>query len=235
MVNRLPRLPILLLPLLVLLGLSPDVANGTNRVAIVLQSSVAVATFLRRGVLGSPAPPRALANLGLPLLLGAAVGAGLASLLDPDWFRKILGLVLLMLGVHGLSRIRHRGGGDAGQSRPPYSAPSRMIILCLVGVYAGFIQVGVGVWLLILLPGLVASDLLEANALKSLLILLMNGVALFVFMARGQVDWAAAGWLSLGSGIGAWVGARWASEVSEIGLRWALVIATVILGFRMLS
>ena len=105
------------LPLLVLLGLSPDVANGTNRVAIVLQSSVAVATFLRRGVLGSPAPPRALANLGLPLLLGAAVGAGLASLLDPDWFRKILGLVLLMLGVDGLSRIRHRGGGDAGAWR----------------------------------------------------------------------------------------------------------------------
>src|SRR5690606_41175108 len=66
------------LPLLIVLGLPANVANGTNRVGILVQCIVSVATFRRRDAL-----PRAdVLTILAPSVLGAAVGAELAADLD---------------------------------------------------------------------------------------------------------------------------------------------------------
>src|SRR5918995_1293948 len=67
-----------LLPMLILLGLPANVANGTNRVGVVLQNVVAVATFRRRGVL----PLTGSWKLIVPSVVGAVLGAELAVDLD---------------------------------------------------------------------------------------------------------------------------------------------------------
>src|SRR5688572_33346053 len=65
---------LLTLPLLILLGLPANVANGTNRVGVLLQNVVAVATFRRRGAL----PLAGSWKLIVPSVVGAVVGAELA-------------------------------------------------------------------------------------------------------------------------------------------------------------
>src|SRR5690606_1675737 len=84
------------LPLLIVLGLPANVANGTNRVGILVQCVVSVATFSRRGALPRASVPRILA----PSVLGAAVGAELAADLDETLLRRTIGaLMLVMLAV----------------------------------------------------------------------------------------------------------------------------------------
>src|SRR5262245_58316489 len=69
---------LLTVPILILLGLPANVANGTNRVGVTMQNIAAVATFRRRGAL----PLAGSWKLIVPSVVGGVVGALLAVDLD---------------------------------------------------------------------------------------------------------------------------------------------------------
>ena len=69
---------LLTLPILILLGLPANVANGTNRVGVTMQNIVAVATFRRRGAL----PLAGSWKLLVPSVVGGITGI-VAGLLCP--------------------------------------------------------------------------------------------------------------------------------------------------------
>ena len=64
----------LTMPVLIFLGLPSGVANGTVRVAIIVQNLTAVAGFRGKGHF----EPALAAQLGLPALAGAVVGSRIA-------------------------------------------------------------------------------------------------------------------------------------------------------------
>ena len=68
----------LTLPILIFFGLPPGVANGTNRVAILLQNVVASWGFHRHGVLDT----RAILWAALPATAGAGLGAWAALVIS---------------------------------------------------------------------------------------------------------------------------------------------------------
>lgn len=84
----------------------------------------------------------------------------------------------------------------------------RFIIFLGIGFYGGFIQIGVGFFML---AGLVLGcgfDLLKANALKVFLILIYTSIALIIFSNHGLINWQIGFILSCGNMAGAWIGAR---------------------------
>src|SRR5690606_26473499 len=82
---------LLTLPALMLAGLPADVANGTNRLAIVGQATLGAAAFAREGHLD-----RATAlGVLVPTVTGAAVGALVASQVPEAILRVVLLLVLV--------------------------------------------------------------------------------------------------------------------------------------------
>src|SRR5688500_412784 len=84
---------LLTLPILILLGLPANVANGTNRVGVLLQNIVAVATFRQRGAL----PLTGSWKLIVPSVVGAIIGAELAVDLDEALLRQTIGALMLVL------------------------------------------------------------------------------------------------------------------------------------------
>jgi uncharacterized membrane protein YfcA len=102
------------------------------------------------------------------------------------------------------------------------------IALFAIGVYGGFIQAGVGIFLLAALVLSVGYDLVRANAVKIVIILVFTFASLFVFTNNDQVDWVAGGVLGIGNMLGAWVAARMAVRRGAAWVRW-VVIATVAL------
>ena len=81
------------LPLLIFLGLPAPVANGTNRVAIVIQNIVAVSSFRAQNVLDiKPA-----VKYALPAVIGAVVGAQIAVDIDAIQMERIIGGLMLAL------------------------------------------------------------------------------------------------------------------------------------------
>ena len=70
----------LTLPLLMFLGLPANVANGTNRIAILLQNVIGVSTFRQKKVLDFSTDYK----LAIPAIVGSIIGAFFAVEVDED-------------------------------------------------------------------------------------------------------------------------------------------------------
>jgi uncharacterized membrane protein YfcA len=212
---------LLTLPLLILLGLPANVANGTNRVGVLLQNVVAVATFRQRGAL----PLTGSWKLIVPSVVGAIVGAQLAVDLDEALLRQTIGVLMLVLIAVMLLKPERWIAAHAAPREPRLLV--EVPLFFAIGIYGGFIQVSVG---LFLLAGLVLGagyNLVGANALKNLIVLVFTAAALVVFVLNDQVQWTLGLLLGAGQAVGAWVAARFAVQRGVGFVRTAVIVITV--------
>src|SRR3989304_3434968 len=209
------------LPVLIFLGLPATVANGTNRIGVILQNIVAGLSFNRSRVLDL----RGALILSLPAIFGSLVGASIAVNLDEEMMERVIGAVMVvMLFVMWLRPQRWLEGTVLTLQKS--ISWQQVLVLFVIGVYGGFIQAGVGVFLLAALVLSVGYDLVRANAVKIVIILIFTISSLFVFANNNQVDWASGVLLGMGNMAGAWVAARLAVTKGAAWVRW-VVIATV--------
>jgi uncharacterized membrane protein YfcA len=212
---------LLTLPLLILLGLPANVANGTNRVGVLLQNIVAVATFRQRGAL----PLAGSWKLIVPSVVGAVVGAELAVDLDEALLRQTIGVLMLVLLGLMLLRPERWIAAHAAPREPRLLV--EVPLFFAIGVYGGFIQVSVG---LFLLAGLVLGagyNLIGANAMKNLIVLVFTAAALVVFVVNAQVEWTLGLLLGAGQAVGAWAAAYFAVERGVRFVRWSVIVITI--------
>lgn len=202
------------LPALVWLGLPSTIANGTNRVGIVVQCLIGVETFRQ----GDELDLEGTHWLIGPAALGALVGAWIATRLDAAQTDMVIGVVMIgMLGVLLADpQTWLRETTETFEGRPPWWL---LGLLFVVGIYGGFIQAGVGVLMLATLVLGAGYEVVEANAVKLLIALVFTSGALAVFLYNGRVNWAYGALLAVGQGTGAWLGARFAVESDEAA-RW---------------
>ncbi|MHC4944741.1 MAG: sulfite exporter TauE/SafE family protein [Planctomycetota bacterium] len=221
----------LTLPLLIFAGLPADVANGTNRVAILIQNISGVLGFRSRGI----KPWRIGFWLCLPACLGAVAGASTAAEVDPLLLERIFGGVLIVLCAFLFlhpSRALVERPESLGQA--PLSLKS-FAVFFVVGFWGGFAQVGVG---FLFLAGLILCsnlNLVHGNAVKIFTILIFTVLALGIFFAHGQVALVPGLVMAVGNAAGAWTasvlsvkkGAGW---VRNFLLAAALLAALKLLG-----
>jgi uncharacterized membrane protein YfcA len=209
------------LPILIVLGLPANVANGTNRVGVLLQNIVAVTTFHRHGALEAGGSWK----LVLPAVAGSVLGAELALDLDETLLRRVIGVLMLAMLAVMLFKPERWIAVHAVRRKPRLWI--EVPLFFAIGVYGGFIQIGVGIFLL---AGLVLGagfNLVGASAFKNLIVLVFTAAALIVFVANQQVQWTLGLLLAAGQGAGAWVGAHLAIERGAKFIR--IVVTAIIL------
>ena len=192
---------LLTLPALIFLGLPAPVANGTNRVGVFIQSLTATLQFRREQALE-------VRGTVLPLVatvVGAAGGALLSVDLDETRLEQAIGVAMLVM----LALLLFRPSQWLEPStKPPAPRGVQAAAFFLVGVYGGFLQAGVGFFLLAGLVWLARLELVPANGVKSLLILVFTLPAAVVFVLHDLIAWEAGISLAAGSALGGWLGAR---------------------------
>jgi uncharacterized membrane protein YfcA len=200
-------------------------ANGTNRIAILAANLSAIAGFQS----GRAIPWRRVVPLLIPTVVGAALGAWVATVTSPDLMRKLFAAVLLLVAASVLFRpSRWVEERDAALHEP-----WRSLAFVAIGFYGGFVQAGVG---FLLLAGLVLGgglNLVNGNAAKVVLIATYTPVALLLFARAAQVDWTVGVVLAIGQMTGAWVAARLAIAKGAGWVRWVLVVAAVVAAVRL--
>jgi len=218
------------LPLLIFLGLPANVANGTNRVGILLQNVVAVGSFRHQRVLDL----RGGLMLSAPAIVGSVLGAQIAVNLNEQVMRTVIGALMVVMLVVILIRPKRwlEGRGEVENHRLTWS---QVLIFFAIGVYGGFIQAGVGIFLL---AGLVLSagyELVRGNAVKNLIVLLFTVSALTVFLINDQVVWVIGLIMGIGNMLGAWVASRLAVERGAPFVRWVLIGVVAVSGAKLLG
>ena len=201
---------LLTLPALMALGLSLPVANGTNRVGILVASLLSARVLAR-----DPAVVRrgngTLAALLVPSAIGAWLGSRVASDLDTDTLERVVGGLMIVLLATVLLRPE-RWIVSATEQPKNAIAPAPILLMFVIGFYGGFIQAGVGIFLLFALVPYLRFGLKEANALKLLVVVVFTAPALVEFQLAGQIDWTLGLVLAGGQAVGALVAARIATK-----------------------
>jgi len=219
---------LLTVPLLVLLGLPGALANGTNRIGILVQNAVAAWRFRAEGVRVFRETLPVLA----PVSVGSVVGAVAISRLADQTFERAFGLLMLALLIPTL----REAGGRRAMRRParPWPPAAALVANFAVGLYGGAFQAGVGLALLAVLAR-EGHDLVRANAIKVIVVGALTAVAVPVFVLSGAVAWGPALALAAGYAAGGALGARLAVRGGERVIRAALALAVVALAGRMLG
>ncbi len=220
---------LLTLPLLMFIGLPPNMANGTNRIAIMLQSLVGSLGFRKEGALNL----KAGLVLGIPSVLGSVAGALLALALNAKSMERVIGVLLVIMFFVVLLKPEV---WLKGRTEKHLSGPTLMnfILFFLIGVYGGFVQAGVGFFLLGGLVIGVGMDLVKANAIKNFLVFLYTPFALAVYVIGHQVDYKAGLILSIGSMTGAWLGTKSAISWGPVFVRYVLLVAVLVSAIQLL-
>ncbi len=209
----------LTVPMLVFLGLPGPVANGTNRIAIVAQSVTAAYTFFRKGF----SDFKLSLTLALCAVPGAVLGALAGVQLRGVWFNRVLAAVMVaMLLLMWLRKppTLSDNGGKTEISR------SRLIVghLLMVGVgmYGGFIQIGVGFLLMPVLQQVLGLGLVRVNMHKVFIAGTFNLAALIVYASQVPLVWIFGLSLAVGNSIGGWLGAHTSVTKGEHAIKWVL-------------
>ncbi|PKQ66096.1 sulfite exporter TauE/SafE family protein [Labilibaculum manganireducens] len=221
---------IISLAMLMFMGLPANVANGTNRIAILMQNIVGVSSFKKQKVFSF----KEGIWLALPAIVGSVIGAGLAVEINEDMMQKTIGGLLIFLFFIVLYKPDAWVKGQAGLIR---SKPSiiQIVIFFFIGLYGGFIQAGVGFFLL---SGLVLGagfDLVKANAIKVFIVLLYTPFALGVFVMNGQVDYKIGFILAAGNMIGAYIAANFAVSLGAKFVRYILLAVIIFASLKFLG
>jgi hypothetical protein len=202
------------------------VANGTNRIAILMAQAAATTGFRRAGKLEW----RRVLPLLPATVAGAVTGAWIATKLDSESMTKVFAFVLVLVALSVLVKPSKWLGGHERAIREPL----RSLVFFAIGFYGGFVQAGVG---FLLLAGLVVGgglDLVRGNAAKVFLILVYTPVALLLFASAAQVNWSYGLVMGIGNVFGAVLATRLAVTRGAGWIRWVLILMAVVAATRML-
>ena len=210
------------LPMLMFLGLPANVANGTNRIAILLQSIVGVNTFHRKNVLDYKTDYK----LTIPAVIGSLIGARFAVEINEAALEKVIGalMIVMLLMVIFKPEVWVKDHAGKVEAKPTIL---QYIIFFFIGFYGGFIQMGVGFFLL---AGLVLGggyNLVRANAVKIFIVLIFTIFSIGIFIVHKQVDLMAGFILAIGSMAGAWLGAHFSIKGGAKLVRYVLILAMI--------
>jgi uncharacterized membrane protein YfcA len=215
------------LPILIFLGLDSPLANGTNRLAVFIQTIATVISFKRENYFDLKTSMR----LSVCALPGAVLGAIVAVKMDSLLFQRVLAVFILIIIITVLIPTPKRNEHDASRSTVEWLIYPIMLGIGFIG---GLHQVGIGFFMITALRHLMKMDLVRINMHKAAVFFIYTIPAILVFGLTGNIDWRLGIVLAAGNATGGWWAAKVAVKRGERVIRIVLVIAMLIMAFKLL-
>ncbi|SHI46366.1 sulfite exporter TauE/SafE family protein [Aquimarina spongiae] len=219
---------LLTLPMLIFMGLPPAVANGTNRIGIFIQCITSMAGFKSKGI----KPSLFGVYLGLSALIGSIIGAQIAIDIKGEVFNKILAIVMVFVVVFMVfkPKVKTEDLMDRIQGKHLWLS---VLAFFFIGIYGGFIQAGVGIFILLALSSINHLSLVKSNAIKVLVVSIYTVGALTIFIYNQQIDFLYGFILAIGNAIGGWVASRWAVNKGDGLVKVFLIIMVIAMALKL--
>lgn len=217
------------LPLLIFLGLDSPLANGTNRLAIFIQTIASILSFKQEKFFEFKTSLK-LAAFALP---GAVAGAVLAVKISSVLFQKVLGLFIF--GILLTVIIPRSKKTDPGRTTEPAHGWLIYPVMLVIGFIGGFHQVGIGFLMIGALSHIMKMDLVRINMHKASVFFIYTIPALMVFAWTDNIDWKYGIALAVGNAVGGWWSAKIAVRKGERIIRIVLAVAMLIMAVKLLN
>lgn len=219
---------LLTLPILIFLGLPPNIANGTNRIAIFFQNIFTTAGFKSKGIVTFPFS----IYIGISALLGSIVGAQIAVDIKGETFNKILAIIMVLVVAYMVLRSKSKRIVDIERSSGKHLWLS-VFLFFFVGIYGGFIQAGVGFIILLVLSSVNNFSLVKSNAVKVTVVLIYTVAAVAIFAYNDKINWKIGLILAVGNAAGGWFASRWSVAKGDRLVKKFLIVMVVIMAIKL--
>jgi len=222
---------LILLPALSLIvGAGPS-AIGTNKPAAVAMAAIALVVYARRGHLNW----KLSGMFALMLAIGALAGSRLALLIPLAAFPWLLAVTCpILLYVVWQKELWQPRDTVPDQAPRPY-APAVLVSGVVCGIYDGAFGPGAGTFMFLSLLFIAHLPLLTSLAAAKLANTSSAVIALASYAESGNVHWRLGVIAAAGAVVGAYFGARQASEKAARIVRPALVVVVVLLILRIVT
>lgn len=187
-------------------GLPFTIANGTNRIAIIMQTLSSNAVFFRHKII----PYKSIWPQAIIISVGSLIGALFAVNVNEEFFRYALMVVLVIMIVSMFVNPKNWIKGKENNENFKRKDGLTYLVFFIIGLYGGFIHVGVGYYILFASVYLLGFDLIKANAVKNFLVLFYISISFIIYIFNGMVNWK----YGLVHGIGNIIGAQIAARLS---------------------
>ena len=205
------------LPALILAGVPPLTALGTNK----LQGSMGTATatflmFRNRRISYQECKP-----LMKTAFIGATVGAIAVQFINTDILSFVIPVVLLLIVVYFIgSPLMKKKNQQSHLSNSHY----KNRIVPSIGFYDGMFGPGTGSFFALAGVSCQGHDLIKSTAIAKSLNFATNIASLIIFVSAGHIAWIIGLSMMLGQSIGAYFGAHFLFKIKPFYLRMIVVI-----------
>lgn len=216
------------IPAMLLAGIPPLHALGTNKLQSLFGSGSASWAYARHGHVDL----RGQWPMVLTAALGAVAGALLATVIPADWLKLALPFLLVGIAIYfGLKP----NVGDIDQHRRMGARTFGLTFVPAIGFYDGVFGPGTGSFLMLGFVALAGFGVLKATAHTKFLNFGSNVGAFAVFLAHGAVLWKVGLLMGAGQFLGAQLGSRFAMKRGAKIIKPLLVTVSIALAIRLLA
>lgn len=215
------------IPALLLAGIPPIEALGTNKLQGLFGSTSATIAYARKGLVNLKEQwPEAVMSM-----IGSVFGALLATILPVDILRIVLPVLLLAIAAYFMLKPDI---GDVDRHRRISPFLFGLTVVPLIGFYDGVFGPGTGSFFMLAFVSLAGYGILKATAHTKLLNCTSNLGSLAAFAAVTTINWKIGIAMGIAQFIGAQIGAALAVKIGSKIIKPLLIIISLALAVRLL-
>lgn len=209
-------------PILLSVGIPPVYANVTNDAALIWNSLGAVLSSTRE----LHGHWKEVWHYGIFTVAGSAIGCALLLAFPGDVFEKVVPFFILIAGAMIIISGKHKP--IEIKERTLSQRLLYIVLLLIVGIYAGYFGAASGVVILVLLTYLINDNFLVVNAVKNAVCGLTNLTALLIYAFTSKIYWNFAIPMAVGMFAGGFLGAIVVRHVPARLMRIIIAILAII-------
>ena len=215
-------------PTLLLAGVPPIIALGTNRLQAVIGETTSFITFL----LHNQIKMKGLFIGMLTTAIGAVIGSYSVSIFDEQLLKFLLPILMVCITIYSILSKRLK---SPAACKPKVNTDVFMVVSGLIiGFYNGFFGPGTGsIWMvsLVIMLGLTIK---QASITTKPLNLMGNFVSLLFFVSLGSVDYTLGLIMGGGQILGSIIGSKMVMKNGDKIVRPVFISVTLIMTFKLI-
>jgi uncharacterized membrane protein YfcA len=215
-------------PVMFQFGIDEKRAIATNMFGLTFMAIGGTIPFVRQERVNF----RKLTPLIMLTMVGSALGALLVGLITGQSIKLIVTISMIVMIIFTL--VRHKPAVDAPPAARHPAAVITYLLTFLLAIYGGLFSGGYVTVLTAVLVTFAAMSFAESVAATKFINVFSSGIATLIFMWQGLVDYRLGIFLAISMFAGAYVGAHYATKISEAWLRRIFVAAVLLLAIKTL-
>lgn len=218
------------IPVMILMGLPPHAAIGTDRVSALGLGLAGLYTFHRKGMMQY----RLALIVAIPTLFGAFIGANLALQISPELLNKVIvALTVVLLLVVALNpRL-----GVVAESNRPLTARRYILgafLVLLVSIYNGFYGGGGGTLLSYIMILVYQQTFLESAANLKVGTVASFTISTATYAWHGAIHLPFVPAIFAGSCLGSYLGARYSDRLGNVWIKRIFIAVILVMVVKLL-